>query len=93
MGATMSMVTDTIAPVASPFVVVVDSREQEPFEFYGLRADADQSGAPLNVRTVTAGLAAGNRDLAAALTYRLLERVWKDSQSGRLAAMSGGNDA
>ncbi len=171
--------TETIAPVTSPFVVVVDSREQEPFEFYGLRADADQDGAPLIVRTVTAGLsfgdyaiegmegvsaierksfpdlhgtlsrgrkrwerelkgldamqfaavvvetswtdlmfyqpqhggmspkslmrsiiaysvryrvawfAPGNRELAAAMTYRLLERVWKDSKSGRLAEVRG----
>lgn len=35
--------------VVAPFLTLVDSREQHPFSFTGLHADADQSGLPLVV--------------------------------------------
>lgn len=38
--------------VVCPFTILVDSNEQEPFSFVGLRADADQKNAPLVVRTL-----------------------------------------
>lgn len=46
--------------IAAPFTVVVDSREQTPFAFTGLHGDARHGRQPLTVRTVTAGLSAGD---------------------------------
>jgi len=38
--------------IACPFTIVIDSAEQQPFSFTGLRADADQQHRPLIVKTV-----------------------------------------
>ena len=46
--------------IQSPFVVVIDSREQQPFEFFGVRADAKDDNRPINVRTRVAGLKSGD---------------------------------
>lgn len=37
--------------IVCPFVVAVDSNEQQPFAFVGIRSDADQRYKPLMVRT------------------------------------------
>lgn len=49
--------------LVTPYVVVVDSREQAPYVFSGLRADAASGRRPLLVRTVTRGLPAGDYSL------------------------------
>jgi hypothetical protein len=38
-------------PIANPFVVLIDSNEQQPFEFKGLRADANHGNRPLAIFT------------------------------------------
>lgn len=38
-------------PLETPFVICVDSREQQPFNFSNMKADADRNHRPLTVRT------------------------------------------
>lgn len=38
-------------PILCPFVVLIDSREQQPFSFEGLRCDSSRSYRPIIVRT------------------------------------------
>lgn len=47
-----------------PFTVVIDSREQAPYSFTGLAADADKDYKPLVVPTTIAGLATGDYSIA-----------------------------
>lgn len=42
--------TVATSPVDSPFVVLIDSAESQPFTFQGLHADSDQKYRPINVR-------------------------------------------
>lgn len=44
------------APIYAPFTIVIDSAEQQPFTFTGLRADAAKNYAPLIVRTEVSSL-------------------------------------
>lgn len=44
----------------NPFSVVIDSREQLPYRFSGLRADARHKNKPLLVQTVTKTLGSGD---------------------------------
>ena len=48
----------------SPFVVLVDTREQLPYTFAGLRADANEGGGPLTVQTVRTTLQTGDYSIA-----------------------------
>jgi ERCC4-type nuclease len=50
--------------IVAPFTVVVDTREQLPFAFAGIRADAVHGRRPVLVRTVRCGLPAGDYSLA-----------------------------
>jgi ERCC4-type nuclease len=52
-------------PIACPFAVLVDRREQRPFSFAGLTADARQGRRPVLVTLVPATLGAGDYSLAA----------------------------
>lgn len=51
-------------PVRFPVPVVADTREQQPYEFAGLRADARQGGGPLVIEVRRATLATGDYSLA-----------------------------
>lgn len=44
----------------TPFTVVVDTREQIPFSFAGIRADCNQGRLPVIVQTTRKGLASGD---------------------------------
>ena len=46
--------------IACPFVVLIDSREQLPYQFKGLKGDARQHGRPLVVTTEWAPLKSGD---------------------------------
>lgn len=37
--------------IVTPFTILIDSAEQQPFAFLGMKADADQQGRPLIVQT------------------------------------------
>lgn len=42
--------------IETPFVILVDSNEGHPFQFKGIKADADREYRPVNVRTAVANL-------------------------------------
>lgn len=44
----------------APFTVVIDTREQTPWQFKGIKADADQGGLPLAVPVEVDTLATGD---------------------------------
>ena len=48
--------------VDCPFVVAVDSREQRPYTFQGIMADADHNSLPLRIATRTCTLPMGGGD-------------------------------
>jgi len=47
----IQQVSDEDEAIICPFTVVIDSNEQQPFTFVGIKADADQKYRPLLVRT------------------------------------------
>jgi hypothetical protein len=49
-----------LSPLMAPFTMVVDSREQHPYTFAAIRADADAGRRPVVVPIVSAGLPAGD---------------------------------
>lgn len=46
-----SQIAGTDTAIITPFTVLIDADEQQPFTFQGLRADADRNGRPLIIRT------------------------------------------
>jgi DNA excision repair protein ERCC-4 len=50
-------------PLPTPFTVVIDTREQNPYTFGGLRADAKHQRRPLAVRQVVRGIPTGDYSL------------------------------
>lgn len=54
---------NSVEQVQCPFSVVIDSREQRPFDFSGLRCDADQDHLPLVVPTRRIALPNGDYSL------------------------------
>jgi|AGTN01.1.fsa_nt_gi hypothetical protein len=62
------------APLAVPFKVVVDSREQLPYTFGGLRADADKQHRPLEIMRVCKTLPAGDYSIEGFETRIAIER-------------------
>lgn len=55
---------DPSEPFDFPGVVIVDSREQKPFEFRNLQCDARQHRRPLRIATVVGTLKQGDYSLA-----------------------------
>lgn len=62
------------APLAVPFRVVVDSREQIPYTFQTLRADADKQNRPLEITRVCKQLPAGDYSIEGFETRIAIER-------------------
>jgi len=60
--------------IACPFTIAVDTREQRPWTFQGLRADARQSHKPLNVQWEWVALAAGDYSIVGMETEVAIER-------------------
>jgi hypothetical protein len=61
-------------PLAFPPVVMIDTREQRPFDFHGLRADARNDYRPLKVTTLRGTLRSGDYSLAGFEDCIALER-------------------
>ena len=76
----MSRVTE------SPFTVLVDTREQRPYTFAGLRADANEGGGPLTVRTRTETLNAGDYSIDGYARMVVVERKSKEDLAATLTA-------
>ena len=51
-----AQISESDEAVVCPFRVVVDSREQQPFSFAGMRSDSNQDYRPMLVQTVSASL-------------------------------------
>lgn len=70
--------SDAMAPISCPFTVVIDSREQAPFLFEQMRADAADEYRPITVPTITRGLKSGDYSIA-----ELEERVASNARACR----------
>jgi DNA excision repair protein ERCC-4 len=71
-------------PIQSPFVIAVDTRENRPFTFAGLRADARQQNRPLQVRTAVKTLASGDYSVEGLEDLVAVERKSKADLFGTL---------
>lgn len=76
------------APLTTPFEVLIDTREQLPFAFAGLLADAAQGGGPLEVRTRRWTLQQGDYSIGGfegrvAVERKSLEDLYGTLGSGR----------
>lgn len=60
--------------IATPYRVVVDSREQAPYSFLGIKADKAQRNLPIVVRTVVKGLKTGDYSIEGMEDRIALER-------------------
>ena len=59
-----AQIAKTDKAVVLPFTVLVDTAEQQPFEFQGFTADADEDGRPLLVKTELKHLGPSHGDYA-----------------------------
>ena len=57
-----------------PFTIIVDSREQHPYSFQGLRSDADKKGLPLVVPVEVMGLKTGDYSIQGMTDRIAIER-------------------
>ncbi len=73
------------SPITAPFAVVIDTREQRPFEFKSLRSDAAQGKRPIVVPTVRGCLAAGDYSLNEPVGLVSIERKSLGDLFGTLA--------
>jgi len=76
-------------PIEWPGVIVIDSREQLPFAFANLRADAHDDNRPLQIHTVRAGLKQGDYSLLGHEKSIALERK---SAADLFSTIAGGRD-
>lgn len=61
-------------PLTTPYTIVVDTREQRPFAFANIFADAVDGRRPLNVQTVRSTLSSGDYSLAGYESLIAVER-------------------
>lgn len=61
-------------PIACPFTVLIDSREQHPWTFRGFTANADKDYRPLVIDCRTATLPTGDYSIAGFENYITIER-------------------
>lgn len=62
------------SPLSTPYTIIVDTREQRPFAFANLYADAADGRRPLHVQTSRACLPSGDYSLAGYETQIAVER-------------------
>lgn len=71
----------TLAPpnyTVAPFTLLVDTREQQPFSFTGLRCDADKGNRPLVVPVEWRGLPTGDYSIDGLVDQVAIERKSRD---------------
>ncbi|WP_406698538.1 ERCC4 domain-containing protein [Singulisphaera sp. Ch08] len=76
--------TKRATTILNPFTVIVDSREQRPYAFLGLSADAKQKSLPLTIPTVRGTLHDGDYSIQGMETC-LIERKSKEDLYGSVA--------
>lgn len=59
----MTVNTMALAALVTPYSVIIDTREQSPYAFVGLHADARQGGRPLSIPLVMRTLRSGDYSL------------------------------
>lgn len=74
----------TQSPALSPFVVVVDTREQLPYTFAGLTTRAAKGRRPLEVPTVRRGLKTGDYTIVGMEDCLAVERKSKSDLYGSI---------
>ena len=74
-------------PVESPFRVLVDTSEQLPYSFAALRADADQGGGPLIIKTTRCKLQSGDYSIEG---YERMVAVERKTASDLAGTLTGG---
>jgi ERCC4-type nuclease len=62
----------------SPFEVMIDSREQQPYTFEGLMTNVDQGSLPIRVRTRREGLPVGDYSIFGLPSGIIIERKSKE---------------
>ncbi len=75
-------------PLPCPFTVVVDTREQSPWGFGGLRADACDNNRPLLVKTIRETLSTGDYSIQGyadrvTIERKSIEDLWGTVAGGR----------
>jgi hypothetical protein len=65
-------------PLACPFTIAIDTREQSPFHFIGLRADSKHKYRPLVIDTETKTLKTGDYSIVGLESEITIERKSKD---------------
>src|SRR5690349_17684465 len=93
-------IATTPGEVPCPFRIVIDSREQRPYTFLGLRTNKDEGDRPIIVETITHGLPVGDYTLDGHPGGIIIERKSKedmfqsitdrDNMKRRLGLMSSG---
>lgn len=74
-------------PIYMPFTIIVDSREQDPFHFYGIIGDSSENYRPLIVPTQVVGISTGDYSLAGSALHDIcIERKSAADLFGTLAA-------
>jgi hypothetical protein len=68
----------------SPFTILVDTREQLPYDFVGLKGDASEGGLPLTVRTHRCTLPAGDYSIEGYARMVCVERKSATDLAGTL---------
>ena len=68
---------ETAKKVVAPFTIMIDTREQNPYLFQGLRADSDKGSLPLEVPTQRYGLPNGDY-MVLGLPQMVVERKSKE---------------
>lgn len=81
---TVSKVATVRANLACPFTIKIDTREQRPYSFLHLRADARQHGRPLDVAFVRGTLPTGDYSIEAMESVVAIERKSKEDLFGTL---------
>lgn len=71
-------------PIVTPFTVTIDTREQAPYQFTGLRADAVKNRAELIVPTHLQALASGDYSICGFENRIAIERKSKEDLFGTL---------
>lgn len=61
-------------PLPAPFLILIDSREQHPYQFQGLISDARQGRRPITVRQEVRGLPTGDYSLEGCEAQIAVER-------------------
>lgn len=70
--------------ILNPFAVLIDTREQKPYSFFGLSADVKQKSLPLTIPTVRGTLHTGDYSIQGMETC-LIERKSKEDLYGSVA--------